>query len=118
MTQPKPDESIELSLQRLVQKGELKVTNQDGQDRFGLTEQGLKGATHMIASMVSKHPVVLNPKTMPEDLGKLLEKHGILAIASLGCEIGRMDDKPEPIFFELRFKFMGGNKQLCGIGDT
>ena len=106
--------TLENTLAKLARDGDIKIITDNSVDRITLTEKGLDSTRNMIRRMVSKCPEVLNPKSMTRDLAKVLEKHGICVIASFGCEIGRAK-REEQFFFELRFRFMGGNRELCKL---
>lgn len=106
-------DSVEPVLTKLVRSGDLKVHVSADGDKFSLTDQGTKKTEAGILEMLQEYPSVKDKETMTQHLGELLERHGILAIAGLGCEIAPVEGKRRPYFWELRFRFMGGNMELC-----
>jgi len=105
--------SVESVLTKLVRSGDIKVHVSAHGDRFSLTDQGTKKTEASVIEMLRDYPNVKDKETMTRDLGEVLGRHGILAIAGLGCELAPIEGKRRPYFWELRFRFMGGNMELC-----
>jgi hypothetical protein len=80
-------------------------------DRIKLTDRGIEEAEALALSMIERFNGIEDPKGLPFSIAEALRKHGIEALACLGCSL-----HPAPIangmVWELRFLFLGGNRDL------
>jgi len=98
-------------LTRMAREGEVKVIAESNGDKFDLTPKGERMVEDLMARLVSKYDNTKEWDSIMGDLAKVMEEHGILAAVGQRAALLRRGQ----FSFELRFRFVGGNKKLCNI---
>mgnify|MGYP003395760050 CR=1 FL=1 len=102
-------------LSGLMREGDIEVVEKEGGDAFKLTDKGFASTLQIIKGLMEGYDKMKDKEGMVHALAAALEKHGVCCIAGFGCDIARIRKDAGPYFYELRFRFMGGNKELQAV---